>query len=245
VSDSPQLSVWLGYDSREALSFAIARYSIRRYNRYIPVYGLVLEHLVKSGLYERPTKKLISKETIQLWDTISNAPMSTEFSNSRFLVPLLAKSGWALFADSDIIVRSNIAHLFDLARPDKALMCVKHHYEQTVGIKKIGQLQTVYPRKNWSSVMLFNCDHPSNKRLTIEYVNSMPGRDLHRFCWLNDDEIGELPPEWNYCVGHSKLNGKSPAIVHFTEGLPDMPGYATQEYADEWRSMMASSVGAL
>jgi len=108
-----------------------------------------------------------------------------------------------------------------------------------------GMVQTSYSRKNWSSVMLFNCSHPSNKNLTVDLVNTVPGRDLHRFCWLKDNEIGELPLEWNYLVGYSKLNGSKPALVHFTHGLPDLAGYEDQEYADEWRAMRPYAVGAL
>jgi hypothetical protein len=239
------MSIWLGYDQRETTAFAVARYSIRRFDRYIPIYGLVLDHLRDAGLYTRPTEVIKRGSSNQMWDVISSAPMSTEFSISRFLVPYLAETGWALFADCDILVRANISRLFDLARLDKAVMVVKHDYRQGNGMKMDGQLQTIYPRKNWSSVMLFNCDHPSNKKLTVELVNSALGRDLHRFCWLDDNEIGELPPEWNYLVSHSKLSDRSPAIVHFTEGLPDMPGYEMQEYADEWRELRPYAVGAL
>jgi hypothetical protein len=109
-----------------------------------------------------------------------------------------------------------------------------------------GQKQTQYPRKNQSSVMLINCDHPANKALTIEAINTLPGRDLHRFAWLDDAEIGELPVECNYLVGVSKLpDGVLPKIVHFTRGLPDMAGYENQDYAEEWRTLMPYAVGAL
>jgi len=244
VSDSPRQTIWLGYDQREAAAFEVARRSIRRFDRHIAVSGLYLAALRQSGMYYRPTKVALGAdgEAKQMIDVISDAPMSTEFSISRFLVPALAKSGWALYADCDVIFRRNPNELFALARPDKALMCVHHDYAQSTGIKMDGQAQTVYQRKNWSSVMLFNCDHPANKRLTVAMVNKLPGRNLHQFCWLDDDEIGELPPEWNYCVGHSWLNGKPPAIVHFTDGVPDMRGYENQEYADEWRLLLGSVV---
>src|SRR5262249_3814296 len=155
---------------------------------------------------------------IQIIDEISNAPNSTEFSISRFLVPTLAKTGWALYADCDVMFRRNVNELFALAESDKAVMVVKHDYSQQEGTKMNGQIQTVYSRKNWSSVMLFNCDHPANQSLSVKYVNGVRGLMLHQFAWLKDEEIGELPPEWNYCVGHSKLNGQSPALVHFTDG---------------------------
>jgi len=101
-------------------------------------------------------------------------------------------------------------------------------------VKMDGQAQTKYARKNWSSMMLFNCDHPANKALTHELVNSVPGRDLHRFCWLTDDLIGALPPRCNVPIGE-EVN-VDPAIAHFTLGTPDLPGYAHAPYADEWHA---------
>ena len=160
--------------------------------------------------------------------------MATEFACSRFLVPRLAGSGWALFMDCDMLVRTDLFKLFQIADPNKAVMVVKHNHQPVETTKMDGQAQTKYPRKNWSSVMLFNCDHPANKKLTSELVNSVPGRDLHRFCWLKDDEIGELDPKWNWLVGHSDP-AIDPAIVHFTDGIPTMPGYEDCAFADEWR----------
>lgn len=239
-------SVWIGYDSREPSAFCVAKWSIRQFNRNICIRGLVLDELRANGLYWRETlEKINSNGRRQLWDAISNAPMSTEFSISRFLVPHLAKQGWALFVDADVMFRRNVTLLFQYARPDKAVMCVKHNHDPTDEIKMDGQIQTRYNRKNWSSVMLFNCDHTSNKALTLDLINTAAGRDLHGFCWLKDEEVGELPPEWNYLVGHSQLERSDPAIVHFTNGLPNMPGYEHQEYADDWRSIVPYAVGAL
>ncbi len=225
-------SIWVGFDPREADAFAVARHSINRHLiTPIPVRGVVLTDLRTGGLYSRPT----SRRDGRLWDDISDAPMSTEFACSRFLVPKLAKSGWALFIDADMLVRRDLLALFKAADPDKAVMVVKHDHQPTAMTKMDNQTQTVYPRKNWSSVMLFNCDHPSNQKLTTELVNSVPGRDLHAFCWLKDDEIGALDARWNYLVGHSDQT-IDPAIVHYTDGTPAMAGYEDCEYADEWRA---------
>jgi hypothetical protein len=224
-------SIWIGYDARESEAFSIARHSARRQCiTPIPSRGIVLDDVRAKGLYWRPT----SRRDGRLWDDISEAPMSTEFAISRFLTPHLAGRGWALFMDCDVLVRRNLDRLFKLADPSKAVMVVKHHYEPPEGAKMDGQLQTRYARKNWSSVMLWNVSHPANQALTVELVNTVPGRDLHRFCWLDDSLIGELDPEWNYLVGHTK--GVDPSIVHFTEGLPSLPEYADCEFADEWRA---------
>lgn len=225
-------SIWIGFDPRETDAFAVARHSIERHcNTPIPVKGVVLTDLRNGNLYDRPT----SRREGRLWDDISDAPMATEFACSRFLVPILAKSGWALFLDADMLVRRDIARLFALADPSKAVMVVKHDHQPPEGVKMDGQAQTRYARKNWSSVMLFNCDHPANRALTVELVNSVPGRDLHRFCWLEDGQIGELPAEWNYLVGHTD-GVEDPAIVHFTDGVPSMAGYEDCEFADEWKA---------
>ncbi len=199
--------------------------------RPVPIRGVILEHLKQDGLYRRPTRRNADGH---LWDEISDAPMSTEFAISRFLVPHLAKDGWALFVDCDVMARKNIDQLFRMARPDKAVMVVKHNHRPASDTKMDGQVQTAYPRKNWSSVCLFNCDHPANRLLTVDMVNTLPGRHLHGFSWLPDDLIGELPVEWNWLAGHSDP-AVDPAIVHFTDGVPTMPGYENAAFADEWR----------
>ncbi len=226
-------SIWIGYDQREANAFAVARGSIERHTILpYPIRGLMLDQLQRDGLYTRPTTRTDSG---QLWDEISQAPMATEFACSRFLVPSLACGGWALFVDCDVMARRNMDALFRLCDPSKAVMVVQHDHQPQGGVKMDGQIQTIYARKNWSSVCAFNCDHPSNKALTFDLVNSVPGRDLHRFCWLKDEEIGALPPAWNWLVGHSDP-AVDPSMVHFTDGIPTMPGYENCAFADEWRS---------
>lgn len=234
--------IYIGFDPRpsEAVAYAVARASIRRHlSQPIRIVGLVLDDLRKRGLYWRKHRKIHTETGWQLWDEVSDAPMATEFANSRFLVPRLAKTGWALFLDADMLARADLRLLFDLGDESKAVQVVQHDYQPRGGRKMDGQMQTRYPRKNWSSLMLFNCDHPANRRLTIEGVNETPGRDLHRFCWLQDDEIGSLPTEWNWLAGHSSRKIE-PALVHYTEGVPPLPGYENAPYADEWRGELAS-----
>lgn len=224
-------SIWIGYDPREAEAFAVCRDSIRmRLTQPIPIRGIVLDQLRVDRLYWRETER----RGAQLWDTISGAPMATEFAISRFLVPHLAGGGQALFMDCDMLVRTNLARVFDLCHPDKAVWCVKHNYQPKNTVKMDGQVQTQYARKNWSSFMVFN-DHKANKVLTPGFVNAVPGRDLHRFSWLEDDQIGGLHSEWNFLVGHTD-KAINPKVVHFTEGGPWMAGYENVPFADEWRA---------
>lgn len=232
-----QHSIWIGWDPREAAAFAVARASCkRRLTRPIPIKGLVLDDLKEAGLYRRPTEyRASAADKPIMWDVISDAPMSTEHANARFLVPHLAGTGWALFMDGDMLVRGNLARVFEDLDSSKAVYCVQHRHEPPPGIKMDGQTQTRYARKNWSSMMVINCDHEANKALTVEMVNSIPGRDLHRFCWLEDDLIGELSPKWNYLIGHT-MAPVDPVICHFTDGVPDMPGYNDVAFAEEWRA---------
>jgi lipopolysaccharide biosynthesis glycosyltransferase len=203
--------VFLGYDEREKLAYDVARFSIqRRTDKTVQVIPLELKSL--THILARP----IEKKDGKLWCPISQAHMATEFAISRFCVPFLTK-GWALFADSDIVCLTDIKHLFALADEKYAVMVVKHNQHSGSDTKMDGQVQSYYSRKNWSSVMLFNCDHPSNRNLTKEMLNTLPGRDLHAFCWLKDDEIGELPLGWNYLVNVTNKNCDL-KLLHYTEG---------------------------
>jgi lipopolysaccharide biosynthesis glycosyltransferase len=225
--------IFLGFDPREAAAFAVARQSIRNFDKHVPISGLVLSDLQANGMYYRATERRLG----QLWDKISDAPMSTEFAISRFLVPAIVKKqnnfGWALFADSDVLFRTNPNKLKEQLDDSKAVMCVKHTHNPNYSEKMDGQIQTSYARKNWSSVLAFNTDHPSNKHLTVEMVNTLPGRDLHRLCWLDDDEIGGLDQSWNFLVGHTDSNVE-PDLVHFTDGIPVFHGFRNVAFADDW-----------
>jgi hypothetical protein len=240
---SKHISTWIGFDPREASAYAVARSSIRFWDRQAEIHGVILADLQAKGLYYRPTDRRLGR----LYDRLSatkdyNGEMSTEFAVSRFLVPALARKtwkdqnfgGWAIFMDCDVMVRANINHIKAHLDDSKAICCVKHAYEPATAAKMDNQVQTKYSRKNWSSVMAFNLDHEANNTLTVEMVNTLPGRDLHRFCWLDDDEIGKLPPEWNYLVGHTQ-GVSDPKIVHFTEGGPWFEAFRDVPFADEWR----------
>jgi lipopolysaccharide biosynthesis glycosyltransferase len=226
--------IYIGFDPRETAAFAVCRKSIKNHiTQPLPIRGLVLSELKQQGLYWRPTERRLGK----LYDVISEHEMATEFAISRFLIPHMVQSGWALFMDCDMMLRWNIARAFQGLDGEKAVYCVKHNHVPETAEKMDGQVQSRYARKNWSSFMIFNCGHQSNKKLTPEYVNSLPGRDLHRFCWLEDDEIGELPVEWNWLVGHSDPS-VNPKNVHFTDGGPWFHNFENVPYADEWRGYL-------
>lgn len=228
-----QKTICIGYDSPHPGAFAVARHSMQRHMTYpIPIIGLQLEALQREKLHTRPIERDAAG---RLYCPISEAPMSTEFANSRFLAPFLANwGGWVLFTDCDVLATTDIGRLFDLLDDRYALMCVQHRHEPAAGIKMDGQAQTSYARKNWSSVMAFNCEHQANRELTLPLINNLPGRDLHRFCWLPDSAIGALPPEWNWIEGVTDPQ-VSPALIHYTHGGPWLPNCQDVAHAAEWR----------
>lgn len=235
------LKVYLGYDSREETAYRVAQNSIlrRTEKNALTITPLRLDSLEASGLLRRPREYRDGK----LWDRLSEAYMSTEFAISRFLTPILAQTGWALFMDSDIVALTDIRKILLHADPSYAVMCVKHPQLNEVGRKMDNQVQSPYLRKNWSSVMLFNCDHQANRGLTITGINTVPGRDLHRFFWLDDKEIGALPKEWNWLVGVEE----EPAfakIAHFTRGGPWFDDWSGGPHDEVWLQEHRNLVGA-
>lgn len=228
-------SIWIGFDPRERDAFHVCLASISAHlSEPVEIFAVALDLLQKRGLYQRPTER----RGDQLWDVISDAPMSTEFAISRFFVPRIAERGWALFMDCDMLVRCDLAELFAQADPRYAVQVVKHDQRPIETVKMDGQQQTAYDRKNWSSVMLFHVEHPANRQLTDAKLNAWSGRALHQFKWLEDSEIGELDPAWNHLVG---VQPPSPdaKIAHFTLGVPSMPGYENCEFAQEWNECLA------
>lgn len=221
------MKVFIGHDPREQAAYDVAVSSLRAHSPAALVEGLRLDRLAATGLLRRTVDT-----RGQIYDIPSNAPCSTEFAISRFLVPIICQGGWALFVDCDVLFLADVAELFALADPSKAVMVVKHE-QMGGGLKMDGQVQTHYARKNWSSVVLFNCDHPANRRLSLQDVNERPGRDLHAFYWLADDEIGALPAEWNWLV-NVEPKPEAPKIAHFTEGGPWLPMWRGAEHDDLW-----------
>lgn len=216
------MKVFVGWDSREDIAYQVCKHSIITRQPNAQVVPLKQHELREKGWYTRPLDKLAS----------------TEFTFTRFLIPELANfEGWAMFMDCDMILTTDIKKLFDQADDRYAVMCVQHDYTPKEGTKMDGQKQTVYPRKNWSSVMLINCGHPSNKKLTQDLVNDpeINGAYLHRFSWLKDEEIGSLDHTWNYLVGvYDDID--VPKLVHYTEGGPWFENYRDCEFNELWKA---------
>jgi hypothetical protein len=236
---TPPLKVFIGHDPHELEAFAAAERSLRRWASVaVDVIPLRHDRLHDAGLLRRPTDARNG-----LYDLHSQAPMSTEFAISRFLVPLLAHAGWALYVDCDVVFLGDVAELLTLADPTKAVQVVKHLHTPKPGVKMVDQWQTAYPFKNWSSVMLFNCDHKGHGRLSLDALNHRPGRDLHAFYWLADTEIGTLPPGWNWLV-NEQPRPDALKLAHFTNGGPWLSGWPGAEHDDLWLAEAAHATAA-
>lgn len=231
--------IFIGYDPREDDAWQVARESLLRHAS-IPlcIQPLDMMALIRAGLYQRSYRQTGA----QKYDLLDGKPFSTDFSFSRFLVPALCQyQGWAIFVDCDFLFRADVAELVALARPGKAVMCVQHDFRPDPGLKMDGQLQQPYERKNWSSLMLFNCAHDATKGLTPGRVSEERGEWLHSFRWCRTSEIGEIPGGWNWIAGHS--GEEHPQAVHYTAGIPSMAGYEKTPYADEWRDCLKEIAG--
>lgn len=243
-----KLDVYIGYDAREEIAFDVCKYSLeRRTKSDVRVHKLDHRDCREQGLFWRPWH--IHPTEGYSFDGIDLKPFSTDFAFTRFLVPILNKrEGWALFMDCDMIWLNDIGNLMGQLDDKYAVMCVKHDHKPAHGVKMDNQQQSRYHRKNWSSFVAFNCEHPANDRLTAEVVNSQTGSWLHGFSWLLDHQIGALPTSYNWIEGVSPAIGGRPDVVHYTEGGPWFEGYEDVAYADEWvheRNMFYKEIGCL
>ncbi len=160
---------------------------------------------------------------------------SNDFIYSRFLTPYLNNfEGWAIFFDGDMVCQTDIKELWDLRDEKKALLVVKHNYQSKAKKKYLGNINENYPRKNWSSVILWNCSHPKHKVLTPNFIAEQTGKYLHRFSWLNDDEIGDLPLAWNWLAIEYPVNMEA-KLIHYTLGTPCFREYSSTDMAEAWQ----------
>lgn len=211
----PMINIFIGYDPREAVAYHVCANSmIRHSSEVLAITPLALRNLKTY--------------------TETHSDGSNQFIYSRFLLPhLMGYRGWALFVDGDMLVREDIAKLWSLRDDSKAVMCVHHDYKTKAKTKYLGSVNADYPRKNWSSVVLWNCGHPANQVVTPDFVMNSTGAQLHRFTWLDDEQIGEIPKVWNWLP--DELGGNPDAkLLHWTLGTPCFHEYAHVDMAEEW-----------
>lgn len=213
--------IFVGYDSREDIAWEVCRHSLLRHaDDAVEVIPIRQEPLRELGLYTRP----------------HDTKASTEFSITRFLTPYLAaQAGWVVFCDCDFLFTVDVREVLDGLDSSKAAYCVQHDYTPAHSIKMDGKQQAAYPRKNWSSFMIFNCDHPDVRALTPAVVNAATPAYLHRFEWIGEpDAIGALDLDWNFLVGEYAKPERTPRVLHYTVGGPWFDDWQNCDYADLW-----------
>ncbi len=211
------IDIIVGFDQREAVAYHVFCQSVlERTSRTVRFLPLVQGSL--SGYLEK------------------HSDGSNAFTYSRFLCPHLMKySGHVIYADGDMVCNTDIAELWDLRDQSKAVQVVKHDYRTKANRKYFGNSNQDYPRKNWSSVVIWNCQHPKNRLLTPDLIDKKDGAFLHRFQWLEDNEIGDLPIEWNWLATEYEANPDA-KLIHYTLGTPCFDEYKNSEMAETWHS---------
>lgn len=217
---SKLLKVFIGFDQVESVAWHTMAHSIfARSSQPVAIIPVNIANF--KGLYTRPR----------------DPRQSNEFSFSRFLVPYLSDyQGYAVFFDCDMMLRADISEMFEVVKrdPGKAVYVVKHDYEPRDDIKYLNNVQYKYPKKNWSSVVLWDCSHSANKSVTLDFVNTATPAELHRFSWLKDEEIGSLDVRWNWLVGEYDEPPIDVKNVHWTVGGPYFEEYKNVDFSEEW-----------
>ena len=218
------LKIFIGWDEREQEAYDVCVNSLLKHSSVqLDIQPIIKSVLMDTGEYFREQPEA----------------GSVEFTYTRFLTPYLAGyKDWALFVDCDFLFTKDVAELFAMKDEQYALMCVKHDYVPKNAVKMDGQKQVSYPRKNWSSCILWNCGHPFNRVLTPYVASTQTGAYLHRFQFLPDHTIGDLPLEWNWLEGEYDKPEVPPAAIHFTNGGPWFENWQDVDYAELWRSYL-------
>jgi len=167
---------------------------------------------------------------------------SNEFIYTRFLVPYLMNfQGWAIYADGDMVCLEDIKKLWDLRDDNYAIQVVKHDYKTKIKNKYWGNKNEDYPRKNWSSLILWNCNHPSHEVLNPNFIREQTGAFLHRFSWIKDQDIGELAKEWNWLAMEYE-DKKDLNLIHYTIGTPCFKEYENASLSSYWKKYFLNSL---
>ena len=215
------LNIYIGYDEVEISAYHTLSQSIIKYaSGPVRITPVCSRHF--SNFYKRP----------------KDAKQSNDFSFTRFLVPYLNNyNGYAIFMDCDMMVRTDIYKVLKEVEPTKAVSVVQHDYAPTEKSKYLGKVQYAYPRKNWSSFVVWNCSHEKNRKVTPKFVETASGLELHRFTWLLDSEIGNLDIGWNWLVGDYVDPPEDVKNIHWTIGGPYFEEYSNVDFSDEWFEM--------
>ena len=213
----------VGFDQREAIAYHVFVQSvIQNSNNPVSFYPL-------------------SKNSLSFYNE-TRSDRSNAFTYSRFLTPFIMNfEGWAIYLDGDMVCQEDISLLWKLKDSKKAVQVVKHEYKTKSNKKYLNNVNIDYPKKNWSSVIIWNCAHPKNKALTPDLISTSDGKFLHRFMWLDDEDIGELPLEWNWLAIEYPPNPTA-KLIHYTLGTPCFSEYAKADTSEIWHSAFESTM---
>jgi lipopolysaccharide biosynthesis glycosyltransferase len=221
-----KIIIVVGFDQREAIAYHTFCQSVLE-KASLPVQFTPLAENTLAGYKETHTDG------------------SNRFIYSRFLTPYLCNfQGWAIFADGDMICQSDIKELWDLRDESKAVQVVQHDYQTKAHIKYLGNKNENYPRKNWSSVILWNCAHPAHRVLTPEFIQKQTGAFLHRFSWLSGEQIGALPQVWNWLAIEYEDNPQA-KLIHYTLGTPCLKDYADTAMSEIWNETYRRAIDGM
>lgn len=215
------IKIFIGYDPREPVAFHVCASSIIRHaSQPVAIIPLALNTL--SSVYSE-----------------THTDGSNQFIYSRFLVPSLCDyQGHAIFIDGDMLIKDDIAKLWQMRDSRKAVQCVQHDYKTKQSIKYLGAKNEDYPRKNWSSVMIFNCAHKDTRKLSADYIAQSTGAHLHRMAWTSDEFVGDLPLVWNWLVTEYDYNDNA-RLLHYTLGTPCFDDYKGCDHSTEWHQELS------
>ena len=217
------IDIVVGFDEREAIAYHTFTQSVIQ-NSSLPTRFLPLNLSSLSSYTE------------------NHKDGSNDFIYSRFLVPYLMNfKGWAIYADGDMVCLEDIKKLWDLRSDKYAVQVAKHNYKTKIKQKYFGNKNEDYPRKNWSSLILWNCNHPSHKILTPEFIKKQTGAFLHRFSWIKDTDIGELDKEWNWLALEYEEK-KDINLIHYTIGTPCFKEYSNTSLSSFWKKYFMNSL---
>jgi lipopolysaccharide biosynthesis glycosyltransferase len=223
ISLIDRINLVIGYDPKESVAYHVFCQSVLE-NTSTPVCFLPLTQKSISGYSE------------------NHQDGSNLFTYTRFLVPYLFDyKGWAIFADGDMVCKDDISKLWELRDSSKAIQVVKHNYKTKMATKYCGSNNENYPRKNWSSLVLWNCEHPSNRILTPKFIESNTGSFLHQFKWIDDHLIGELPLEWNWLAIEYESNNLA-SLIHYTLGTPCFQDFKNSDMSDAWHQVFQRTI---
>ena len=236
--------IFIGYDEREHEVFKVAEHTIKKHTKSINVVVHKLHHkeLREQGLF---TRRWMTQRNGQMVCLEDNKPFSTQFSHSRFLVPELwrrlkdtNKDDFVMFVDCDFVFKEDLGvllHEIKSSNQNAPVYAVKHNYKPTSETKMDNVEQSQYNGKLWSAMVVYDMSHKANESLIPRVVNSVTGRYLHTFGWLDSLEmVGEIDEKWHFVPNHSEPRVNKPCAIHFTEGGPWFENYRNCRYAEEW-----------